>query len=710
MVDFVASVLVETARVFYEGSLYILLGFAIAGLLHEFLPTEWISRVIGKESPRAVVTAALFGAPIPLCSCGVLPAAAELRKKGAGRAPTMSFLVSTPETGVDSIALTYGLFGGVLAIVRPVVAVVTAVVAGLLSMAAPGRDEPIDDAALEGLPLHDHDHDHDHAAPEKKQGVAQQRKDAPPAAWRELWARLQRAAYYGFVTLLDDLAFWLVVGLGLTGVLSAALPDDFFSAALGLDAGLLPMLVVMAAGVPLYLCASASTPVAAALVAKGLSPGAALVFLLVGPATNAATIAVVGRLLGRRQLRIYLGSIVGVSLVAGLLLDTLAGDLVRSAVLGAREARDPGLLAGLKVVAAIGFAGLLGWSAERTRFREGRSEAMEQARRLGAAVRGFEGKNLLRPVVLAVTLALVAVLWLPGGVLVVDAGHSGVVQRFGRVVADELPPGIHLHWPPPIGAGTTVDVTRIREVRVDASAEGRADYFVTADSNLLDVRAVVYYRVDDPVRFAFGVEDADRIVGDLAEGALVRIVAATPIDGLYTTERARTEQAIRSLLSERLRTHPVGVEVLDARLLDVHAPAAIHEAFRDVASSLEDRARVIHEAHGEAAERVAAAQGGASELLEKARAERDRSQKLAEGKTAPFRALASVHSAAPATTETRLHLEMLERALANTRKYVNGVSENGGELDLWVRPSGEALPPDALPPSLRRVPVEGGTR
>jgi hypothetical protein len=122
MGDFFVSVISETARVFYEGSFYILLGFAIAGLLHEFLPTQWISRMLGRESPRSVLMAALFGAPIPLCSCGVLPAAAELRRKGAGRSPTTAFLISTPETGVDSIALTYGLFGGVMALVRPVAA------------------------------------------------------------------------------------------------------------------------------------------------------------------------------------------------------------------------------------------------------------------------------------------------------------------------------------------------------------------------------------------------------------------------------------------------------------------------------------------------------------------------------------------------------------------------------------------------------------
>ncbi|MGH0028524.1 MAG: SO_0444 family Cu/Zn efflux transporter, partial [Myxococcota bacterium] len=660
-----SNLIVETARVFYEGSLYILLGFAIAGLLHEFLPTRWISRLIGQESPRAVLTAALFGAPIPLCSCGVLPAAAELRKKGAGRAPTMSFLVSTPETGVDSIALTYGLFGGVMAVVRPVAAVLTALVAGLLSMLVPGREEPVDDAALEDLPLHDHDHDgEEHAMAEKasRRSSAKGRRGRPRPWWEGTGDRLQRATRYGFVTLLDDLSFWLTVGLLLTGVLSAALPDDFFSTALGLDGGLLPMLVVMLAGVPLYLCASASTPVAAALVAKGLSPGAALVFLLVGPATNAATIAVVGRLLGRRQLRIYLGSIVGVSLLAGLLLDALAGDLVRSAALDARASQDPGLLAALKLLAAAGFAWLLVMSAVRTRFREGIREAREQGTHLRAAVGRMRWRDLLRPPVLGSASLLLALLWLPGAFLTVDPGQRGVVQRFGRVVAADLEPGLHLHWPPPIGRGSVVDVARIREVQIGDRDSTRAAYFVTADENLIDVRGIVQYRVDDPVRFAFGLEGADALVEHLGQRELLRIVAATPIDTLYTTQRASAERSLRQALEARLDALSVGVEVVDARLLDVHAPASIHGSFRDVASALEDRERTIHEAHAYAAGRVASADGESAELLERARATRVRARELASGSTASFRALSEVHRAEPAATETRLYLEALERS------------------------------------------------
>jgi len=699
MGEFLSDVILETARVFYEGSLYILLGFGIAGLLHEFLPTQWISRLIGRESPRSVLMAALFGAPIPLCSCGVLPAAAELRKKGAGRSPTMSFLVSTPETGVDSIALTYGLFGGIMALVRPVVAVVTALVAGLLSMVVPDRDRSVDDETLEGLPLHDHD-----TAMAGRTSPRKGRRGRPRPWWETPRERLERATRYGFVTLLDDLSFWLAVGLVLTGILSAALPDDFFSAALGLDGGLLPMLVVMLAGVPLYLCASASTPVAAALVAKGLSPGAALVFLLVGPATNAATIAVVGRLLGRRQLRIYLGSIIGVSLGAGLLLDAVAGDLVRAAALDARVAGDADLLVALKLLAASAFAALMVVSAYRTRFREGIREAREQGAQMGAAVRRLEGRDLLRPPVLGGGVLLLALLWLPSAFLTVEPGHVGVVQRFGRVVAGDLEPGLHLHWPPPIGRGSVVDVERIREVEIGARDAGRETYFVTADENLIDVRGIVQYRVDDPVRFAFGLEGGEALVESLARRELLRIVSATPIDTLYTTRRAAAERSLRESLGDRLRSLAVGLEVVDARLLDVHAPASIHRSFRDVASSLEDRERTIHEAHADAAERVASAEGESAELVEEARAERVRARELAVGTTASFRAIVAVHRAAPSTTETRLYLEALERSLVEPHKYVNGASRSGGELDLWIGVDGAAPEAEGAPPGVRRAP------
>jgi len=700
MTDFLVGVLPETARIFYEGSLYILLGFAIAGLLHEFLPTELIARHLGRDDLRAVATAALFGAPIPLCSCGVLPAAAALRRKGARRSPLMSFLVSTPETGVDSIALTYGLLGGVMAVVRPVVAVVTALVAGVLSMLIPGRDEPRDEAVLDELAHHHaHDHGHDPQAA-LEHGHADTESPDPHAAdagWRP---RLERAGRYGFVTLLDDLAFWLVVGIGLTGVMSAALPDDFFSTALGLDGGLLPMLLVILAGVPLYLCASASTPVAAALIAKGLSPGAALVFLLVGPATNAATIAVVSRLVGPRRLRIYLGSIVGVALAAGLLLDALAADAVRAATLGGIEGTDPPLLSALKILAAFAFVGLLAWSALRTGFAEGRRDARDQWARFRRWVRGLRSRDLLRAPFLGTAALLLAALALPASMLVVEPGERGIVQRLGRVVAGDLSPGLHLHLPPPLGRGTAVDVAHVRQVEVGAaSTEARrmaarsdpADLYITADENLIDIRGVVHYRVGDPVRFALGLEDDAALVRSLARGELLGITATTPIDTLYTTARQRIERTLREQLRRRMEALDLGIEIVDARLLDVHAPSPVHAAFRDVASALEDRLRTIHEGHAYAVDRLASAEGEATVLQTRAQAEALRAGLRADAEAAGFAALSHVHREHRRLTEARLYLEALDRSLVAPRKYIDGVSDADGELDLWIGPG--ASPP-----------------
>lgn len=688
MAEFFTKLIPEIARVFYEASPFVLLGFAIAGLLHEFLPTDLIARHLGREDPRSVATAALFGAPIPLCSCGVLPAAAALRKKGAGRAPTMAFLVSTPETGVDSIALTYGLLGGIMAIVRPIVAVVTAFVAGLLSLVLPGRDAPVDDVAEGELPFHAHEQD---VAPGPEGDGERSEADAPDGSVPGFSLRLRRATHYAFVTLLDDLAFWLLIGLVSTGILSAALPDGFFSTALGLDRGLLPMLLVIVAGIPLYLCASASTPVAAALVTKGLSPGAALVFLLVGPATNAATVAVVGRLLGRRQLRIYLASIIGVALVAGLALDAVAADAVRSAAYGARGERDPQLLAVLKVLATFAFVVLLGISAQRTRFREGIHDVRDQLARFRGAARAFEPRRLLRPRVLAAAALLLLAALLPSTLLVVEPGQLGIVQRFGRVVARDLEPGLHLHWPAPIGRGIAVDVDEIRQVDVGLSPIFGAapkvstdSYYITADVNLIDVRAVVQYRVSDAVRFALGVEKSDALVQSLARRELVRITTGTPIDTLYTTARRSTEESFRSALARRVDALAIGIQILDARLLDVHAPASVHDAFRDVASSLEDREREIHEGSAYAAETTAKAKGESAAVTEQAHADAVRARSVAKGATAAFVGISAVHDRYPRITETRLYLETLERSLAAPHKYVNGASRSGGELDLWI--------------------------
>ena len=702
MPDFLMNVLPETLRVFYEGSFYVLLGFVIAGMLHEFLPKRLIARLLGTENPRSVVAAALFGAPIPLCSCGVLPAAAALRHKGAGRSATLSFLISTPETGVDSIALTYGLLGGVMAVIRPVVAVVTAVIAGFISLLIP-EDASGAPEQLETSHSH-HGHDDDL--------IGEGARGGP------LKVRMKRAMRYGFGTLLDDLGFWLAAGFLLTGVLSAALPEDFFATTLGLGSGVLPMLLMILLGVPLYLCASASTPVAAMLVAKGLSPGAALVFLLVGPATNAATLAVVGHLMGARRLRIYLGSIIVVSLAAGLLVDALAADVVRAATTSALGSMEPEIFGPIKSASAIALIILLIRSGMRTRFADARRDVLVQLKRVWTLAQGLELRTLTRPPVLGTLAVLTLLALLPTGVLVVEPGHVGIVQRFGRVVRSDLGPGLHLHWPAPVGRGFSVDVERVRQVNVGSGGEvaSRASgvvedptFYLTADENVIDVTAVVHYRVSDPARFALGLEQSDALVRSAARRDLVRIAAATPIDRLYTTDRRATEQALREAVSADVEELGVGIDIVDARLVNVHAPPSVHDAFRDVASSLEERTREIHVGNAYATETTVNATGEAAELRARARADAVRVSELARGSTEAFSALASAHRRSPSATETRLYLETLERALAAPKKYVHGAAGSGGEVDLWIggaaaRPVELAAPESVAVPGERRNP------
>jgi uncharacterized membrane protein YraQ (UPF0718 family) len=246
--------------IFVESSVYLLFGTFVAGLIAVALPQEAITRHLGGGGLKGVAKAALFGIPLPLCSCGVIPAAVSLRRSGASRGSTLAFLISTPETGVDSVAITYALLDPLYTLFRPVAAFTTALVTGGLASLIE-REEPPPAPASEVCQVCENDtgDGHTHSLAEK----------------------LGRAVRYGFGDLLGDIALWLVVGLVLAGLITALIPDSFFRTWVG--SGIGSMVVMLALGMPIYICATASTPIAAAMIAKGLNPGAALVFLVAGP-------------------------------------------------------------------------------------------------------------------------------------------------------------------------------------------------------------------------------------------------------------------------------------------------------------------------------------------------------------------------------------------------------------------------------------------
>ncbi len=338
------SILTETARIFAESAPYLLLGFGLAGLLHVFLNrNKRITGLITAPGSRSVFLAAVLGLPMPLCSCGVLPAALTLRKQGASKGATASFLISVPETDIVSIILTWVLLGPFYAIFRPAAALVTAIVTGLAVDGVEGarsRDETVRTT----------DSDAEYLSDEEPPA-------SPPArGW------FGEAVQYGFRDMFDDIMPQLTLGLIVAGGLVAVLPG------LGLDrvVGGSPLIyfVMLLIGIPAYVCAAASTPVAVGLIVGGISPGAALVFLLAGPATNIASLVVLASQLGRVALGVYLTCIAVISLFMGILFDRLVGNnFTPQAIM------DP-MVHGAswwKIVSAVVLVVLVVWSFYRTR-------------------------------------------------------------------------------------------------------------------------------------------------------------------------------------------------------------------------------------------------------------------------------------------------------------------------------------------------------
>lgn len=335
-----SEILVRAAEaawgILYDAGFYVIFGILAAGLIHLFLSRDWLVKHLGGRGFGSVIKAALLGAPMPLCSCSVLPAACALRSKGAGRGATVSFLISTPETGVDSIAVTWALMGPVMAIVRPVAAVLTAMTAGFFETLRDRREPPA--RAAEPLCTICNSNDCEHVA--------------KPTRWSRFWT-------FVLYDMGDDLGPSLALGLAAAGIMGALIPDAFFERYLG--SPWTAMLVMLAVGLPMYVCATASTPLAAVLVAKGLNPGAALVLLLVGPATNVATILVVSRMLGKLSAALYVGTIAAMSLACGAALDLAIGALKVNVFSGeGHELVPPWLLTAGAVLLSVFLAVSLG--------------------------------------------------------------------------------------------------------------------------------------------------------------------------------------------------------------------------------------------------------------------------------------------------------------------------------------------------------------
>ena len=277
--------------IFNEMSFYLLLGFLFAGILHVLVPQQLFSKYLSKNNWVSVLYATLFGIPLPLCSCGVIPTAMALYKEGASKGSVISFLIATPQTGVDSIIATYSLLGLPFAIIRPIAAFFTSIFAGLVTNVFTSNEKHF-------------------------KVTVQKNQEEQKLSFSQ---KIKKVFQYGYVEMMEDIGKMLLFGLILAGLIAYFVPDNFFTIFKGNT--ILTMLLILVVAIPMYVCATGSIPIAIALMMKGMSPGTALVLLMAGPAANIASMMVIGKVLGKKTFIIYLTTLIIGAITCGLIMD-----------------------------------------------------------------------------------------------------------------------------------------------------------------------------------------------------------------------------------------------------------------------------------------------------------------------------------------------------------------------------------------------------
>lgn len=298
MFNVITKIIVESWLVLGQMAPYLIFGFLMAGLLSVLISPQWVERNLGGNGIGKVIKASILGVPLPLCSCGVIPVSASIRRHGASRASTTAFLLSTPQTGVDSITITYALLGPFFAVFRPIAALITGIFGGWL------------------VQLFDKNGDQNQAETPENHVCTEECCTGSPQQ-----GKLRRALHYGMVTLPRDIGMTLLVGIVIAGMMTVLIPAGFLEQYIGY--GAFSILLMMLVGIPIYVCATASVPIAAGFLHLGATPGAALAFLIAGPATNAAAITTIWKVLGRRTAIVYLVTVAISAFGLGLLLDWL---------------------------------------------------------------------------------------------------------------------------------------------------------------------------------------------------------------------------------------------------------------------------------------------------------------------------------------------------------------------------------------------------
>ncbi|MDE0239075.1 MAG: SO_0444 family Cu/Zn efflux transporter [bacterium] len=730
----------------------LLLGLFLAGLIHVFISREAVLRWLKQDSLKSVSSSAAIGVPMPLCSCSVVPVVAEMRRKGASRSSCMSFLITAPETGVDSILVTQAFFGFIPAVVRPVVSFITGVVAGIFCIGLiRGRDAFETVAEDEDHDVHDHSHGHGHdhshghshgheplipgaddcyVSPGELRGfflawlrrlsesvgrirtttwikpefyreyLTPSRETPSPSSESErnlggvTFATVCRHILrYGFVDVADDILFALLVGVALGGLIYLAIPSDLMAYEY---ARWISYPVMVLVGIPLYICASASTPIAAALVAKGFSPGAALIFLMTGPATNTGTIAIIVSQFGARFASIYVGSVVAVTVALGIAIDLFMIALGLSLTVNLDASDSPAIMI-LQWGGAIGLIALIIWRFRAGALTSGYQDLLSNLRPVSVPFKAWWSRatrdrpvtgvvNPRTPAGKTVWLTLVAA-FLLSGFAVVKPGEIGYGRLFGAVVWRDLAPGLHYLAPSPFVRADKWPVSEVKSVNSGDSYE-----YLTGDVNLMSMSVNVQYRVSDPYTYHYRTASPERAIIDNVRKELRKFVAGRTLDELLNVERAALQAHIADVFENRVSGGDSEVldtiELVKVNLLSAKPVEATMSAFREVSSSQDDRERIIVNAQRLLVMLIPRAHGNAFYELEQAKGEAVRRTITSEAESDAIRLIADVVRLTPDVLHNMLWREKLETSLAGRSKIIVPSEETLNKVALWKSSNG----------------------
>ena len=751
----------------------LLLGLFLAGLIHVLISRAAILRWLSDDSLKSVCTSAAVGVPVPLCSCSVVPVVAEMRKKGASRSSCISFLITAPETGADSILVTHAFFGFVAAVVRPLVSFVTAVITGIFCIGLIRDDSGETSRHAESEPTHgdghsghDHTHDeddcghdhgscghdHDHGAHtplmtasedcyvsaaelrsmllawirEVTRGAARRLTGTKAVSWVKpafytqpargassgtdtqseglrLGKVVKHVFRYGFVEVADDILFALLVGVALGGVLFLAIPDNLMASEY---ARWLSYPVMVLVGIPLYICASASTPIAAALVAKGVSPGAALIFLMTGPATNSGTIAIIVSQFGARFGSIYVAGVIAVTTVLGIAIDMLiiAFGLTLPVNLSASE--SPAILF-VEWAGAITLIGLIVWRFREGALKSGYEDLVSNIRpvfgrlkqvwdRL-AAYRPVVGTIATRTLMKSTVGILLAVLFLSTGLTVVDPSSVAYSRLFGKLISRDVPPGLHYLGPWPFFKIDKWPVREVKSLGNDVSYE-----FLSGDLNLMAIKANIQYLVNDAYTYHYRTENPEQVIMDDLKDELRTFVSVHDLDHLLNVERAELEREVRELLASESESDPAlqSIDLIKVNLLEIRPIDETMNAFREISSAQDDRERIIVNAQKFLVTLVPRAHGNAAYEVGQATGEAFRNVTVSTAESEAVQDVAGAARRAPEVLYNMLWREKLETALAGKQKTIVPNQRSLDRVAVWKRSSeGVAMPPPLQEPT-----------